>query len=141
MQPNSRFSSSSNRIGTTKLDSSAPFVNGKNVFAFSLRDWSDASDVTENRIEAKKRIDDAWWHDYRKQTKLDLAGLNLKSLPNCLIGISNLSELNLVDNPLKELPDLREMKDLQKILVTADVKEQLEKSMLLLPPGCSLISV
>jgi len=103
-----------------------PFTPSENVFYWALERWEKSGGATENRAEALKRIDDAWWYDYRVQT-LDLAGLHLTSLPNCISGINNLKQINLVGNDaITHLPDpCSGWADEVEVLVSKELRDKL----------------
>ena len=113
------------------------FIPGKNVFYWALERWAKAGEKSENRAEAMKRIDDAWWHDYRTNNTLDLSGLNLSSIPNCIISVQNIGTLNLAGNNLQTL-DLSKFTNLHTLRISHTEWETLKKQGTNLPQGVSL---
>lgn len=73
----------------------------KAEFIYKLDQWAKEGVVGENRIEAVKRILKA----YESQSKsLDLANLNLTSVPSQILELVYVQDLGLSGNPLVSLP-------------------------------------
>lgn len=83
-----------------------------------LNHWVSSADDNEvgDRIEAQSRILQCY---YQSNPSLDLSGLNLTSIPDCLAFLDHIRDLNLMINNLEVIPDsLVNLRHLRRLNIT-----------------------
>ena len=89
------------------------YLNYSGVIYNDLEVWLQDPNVTGNKIEAKKRILDAY---EQKLTFLNLAGLDLSSLPPIFAHLTQLKKLDLGNNKLSSLPkEIGQLTELEEV--------------------------